>query len=130
MATIIINSVTDLANARNLLRKEILDQNWSPQLCVRAVAALTSLGELMLRAHITGTVETEIAAQKSKGVWLKSNISKEATIEFNATRSQLERAVDTIEVEDKENQLHITLFIQTEGSIYAVGKVTDDHPFN
>jgi hypothetical protein len=117
MATIVINSVTDLASARNLLRKEILDQNWSPQLCVRAVAALTSLGELILRAHITGTVETEIAAQKNKGVWLRSSISKDAATEFNATRSQLERAVDTIEVEDKDNQLHITLYIRTEGMV-------------
>lgn len=126
MATIVITSTADLGNARNLLRKEILAQEWSPQLCVRAVAALTSLGELILRSHITGTIETEIVVQKDKGVWLKSTISKEASAEFKATRSQLERAVDTIQVEDKENQLHIALYIRTEGGLTHLSKILLD----
>jgi len=113
MSTIIITSVAELAHARNALRAQILAQDWPPVLCVRAVGALTTLGELILKLHITGNLETAIRPER-KGVEIKGVFPKNAAEEFALVRKQLDRAVDTIEVQDKDNQLHIDIFVRAE----------------
>ena len=114
MATMMIQSVADVAEARNRLRKVILGEKWSPTMAARGVAALATLGELILGSQATGRVDLVIAPRHGKpGIELSSKIpvKDKESLSLDLVRSQLTRAVDSLEIEEHDDHLYITIFL-------------------
>ncbi len=115
MPTITITSAAELAAARTTLRKDILAQQLPLALCAQAVATLTTLGELILKSHLTCTLETEIMPQQGNGeIQIKGVFPKRVAENLDLVQNQLRRAVDTVEIVDKDQQLHITIYIRAD----------------
>ncbi len=106
----LIQGTWDIAVARNVCRKAILDQKLPPTLCARVVAAIAALGELILLSHLTGTLEIHIVPQQGKrGVELTCCIplADRQCPSLDTARSQLARVADALEIQNQDNRLII-----------------------
>ncbi|HLY27692.1 MAG TPA: hypothetical protein VKQ72_15210 [Aggregatilineales bacterium] len=101
---------SDIAKARNVCRTMILSQRLPLALCARGVAAITSLGELILLSSLTGTLEVRIIPQNGKqGVELRCIIPLNGgqPLTMDTTQGQLARAVDSLDIYNNDQQIVI-----------------------
>jgi hypothetical protein len=106
----IIQTTSDVAKARNVCRVMILSQRLSPLLCARGVAAITSLGELILHASLKANLEVRIIPLQGKqGVELRCFIpfQEDKPLAMDTVQSQLARAVDNIDIYNHDKQIVI-----------------------
>jgi hypothetical protein len=106
----LIQNRSDIAKARNVCRIMILSQRLPPALCVRGVAVITSLGELILVSSLKANLEVRVIPQNGKqGVELRCFIAltEDKPLVTDTAQSQLARAVDTLEIYNHDQQLVI-----------------------
>jgi hypothetical protein len=117
MTTLAIHTPSDIADARTQLRNIILAEKWSPTMCLRAVAALTSVCELMFNAGIAGNVDVELVVRQGRcGVRLSGCLSLKVgqTISLDKVSHQLTRAVDAVELTQNDNQIHLVVYLWSD----------------
>ena len=83
-------------------------------MAARGVAALATLAELILSSQAIGRVDLVIAPFHGKpGIELSSKIpvNDKGSLSLDLVRSQLTRAVDSLEIEEHDDHFYITTFL-------------------
>ncbi len=114
MPSIQVRNVSDIALARNFLRKRITGPKWSPKFRARAVATMTTLAESILNAQPSGILEVSVLTRQGKtgvalGCDLKIAAGDQKLIE--QTKNRLARVADDLDTSTAGGSLHIVAYL-------------------
>ena len=110
MSTMTIRNTGDVERSRNIVRRLIMGQKWSPTICARAIATLTTLAELMLESPEGGELDVSVAPHyANRGVEFQCDVALSGIQEgeLDEARDQLEQVVSELHMQQQTNCVRI-----------------------
>jgi hypothetical protein len=114
MSGLPIRSTIDITIARTVLRKRLAGQSWTPVFKAQVAAALTTIGEIFIMEHVSGTVNISTTTRGlMRGVELRSTLTYLQTLEdaMGEIKTKLAPITDEIELSHQDKLFSVIVRI-------------------